>query len=77
MKLGNLPKTPNNSCKISYITGAIAAFLIFEFYTAMLTSYITISDSPRQIRQIDDILTMGYDLVTWKDTALDARFIEV
>ena len=65
------------SSRTVYFTGAAATFLLFEFYIATLTSYITASEPPKEITQLEDVLTMGYDFITWKDTSLDARFINV
>lgn len=76
-KLGIVPATPKVCVRILFITGAVATYLLYEFYMATLTSYISVADPPKTITQLQDVLKLKYNLVTWGDSLLEQAFSEV
>ena len=76
LQLGNYSSHLPNSMRVTYFTAGIACFLIFGFYTALLTSHMTFSDMPKKITQLEDILTMDYNLHVGDGSGASDRFIK-
>lgn len=79
LKLGSIPSLllPSQSARALCFVLGTAGLLIFEFYAALLTSYMTISNPSMSITELADIITQGYSLYVWRDTNLAESFSKV
>ena len=53
------------STKILLIATCILFYVIFAFYTAVLTSEMTVMPAPFTIESLNDILAYDYDIAVW------------
>jgi hypothetical protein len=77
--LGEMPhglRTPASN-RVCLLLISLGAFLIFVYYTAFLTSFMTISDPPQKIEGFKDVLAMDYNILIWKGSFNEQEFSEV
>ena len=55
----------------------MTGFLVFNFYTAVLTSYITYSDPPKELSELKDVLSLDYNLIIWEESINHENFVKV
>ena len=80
IQLGDLPPAPDLShlsMRVIHLSGTLTGILVFGFYTAILTSYITFADAPRELSQLEDVLALGYNLIVFKESLLDSMLKKV
>ena len=53
------------STKILLLTTCILFYVIFAFYTAVLTSEMTVMPAPFTVESLRDLLKYDYDIAVW------------
>ena len=81
--LGELPHSARSSrdkhwsLRVCSCVSSFGTFLIFGFYTAVLTSYITALEAPKEFQGLSDILGSDYQLLIWRGTIAEDTFAKV